>query len=66
MLERAVRYFVGDKVVCKEFKQATELQKRGVKEIVTEDGTMFNRGMISGGSHQNIFKLQLGTSQIDK
>ena len=22
--------------------------------------------MISGGSHQNIFKLQLGTSQIDK
>lgn len=65
-LERAVRYFLGDKVVCKDFKQATELQKRGVKEIITEDGTLFNRGLISGGQHSNIFKLQLGTTQIDK
>ena len=33
---------------------------------MTEDGTCFSRGMISAGQHQNIFKLQLGTSQIDK
>jgi chromosome segregation ATPase len=57
MLERAVRYFVGDKVVCKDFKQASSLQQKGVKEVVCEDGTCFTKGMISGGQHQNIFKL---------
>lgn len=61
-MERAVRYFLGDKVVCKDFKQAAELQKKGVQEIVTEDGTMFNRGLISGGQQSNIFKVQLGTT----
>lgn len=40
-LERAVRYFAGDKVFVKEFKQASELQKKGVKDIITEDGTHF-------------------------
>jgi len=40
-LEKAVRYFAGEKVVVKDFKSATELQKRGVKDIVTEDGTLF-------------------------
>lgn len=61
-LDKAIRYFVGDKVFVKDFQSAAELQKRGVTDIVTEEGTLFNRGMISGGSHQNIFKLTLGTS----
>ena len=65
-LERAVRYFAGDKVFAKDFKQATEMQKKGVKDIITEDGTHFQQGMISGGQHQNIFKLTFGTNQLDK
>ena len=32
---------------------------------MSEDGTQFVRGMISGGTHANIFKLSLGTSQLD-
>lgn len=40
-VEKAVRFFAGDKVFVKDFKQATELQKKGVKDIVTEDGTLF-------------------------
>jgi chromosome segregation ATPase len=66
LLEQAVRYFVGDKVFASDFAGATQLQQRGVHEIICADGTCFNRGMISGGTQQNIFKIQLGTSQIDK
>lgn len=62
LLERAVRYFVGDKVVVQDFQKAADLQRKGVKEVLTEDGTQFVRGMISGGNHSNIFKLSLGTS----
>ena len=33
---------------------------------MTEDGTEFKSGMISGGHHSNnIFNLNLGTAQID-
>jgi hypothetical protein len=33
---------------------------------VTEDGTEFKSGMISGGHHSsNVFNLSLGTAQID-
>lgn len=39
MLERAVRYFVGDKVVVQDFQKAADLQRKGVKEVLTEDGT---------------------------
>jgi hypothetical protein len=33
---------------------------------VTEDGTEFKQGMISGGQHNNIFNLTLGTTQLDR
>jgi len=36
-----VRYFSGDKVFAKDFKQAAEMQKKGIKDIITEDGTHF-------------------------
>lgn len=38
-LDKAVRYFLNDKVVCKDFETAVKLQKQGVKDIITEDGT---------------------------
>ncbi len=60
LLDQALRYFLGDKVVCKDFDTAVKLQKRGVRDIVTHDGTEFKQGMISGGQHTNIFKLNLG------
>jgi len=42
MLERAVRYFSADTVVAKTFEMAANLQrKKGIKDIVTEDGTEF-------------------------
>jgi len=46
-----VRYFSADKVIVKDFAAAVKLQKLGLKEIVTEDGTEFKQGMISGGQH---------------
>ena len=66
LLERAIRYFSADKVVTKNFQSAAQLQaQKGIKEIVTEDGTEFRQGMISGGHHANIFNLSLGTAQLD-
>ena len=65
MLEKAVRYFSGDKVVTKTFDTAAKLQMKGVKEIITEDGTVFKPGTISGGNQANIFNLNLGTVQLD-
>lgn len=63
MLEKAVRYFSVDKVVAKSFELAANLQKtKGIKDIVTEDGTEFKHGMISGGHHANIFNVNLGTA----
>lgn len=50
----------------KDFKAAANLQKLGVKDIVTEDGTEFKQGMISGGQHTNIFNLMFGTNQLDR
>jgi len=42
LLERAIRYFCADKVVTKTFDMAAKLQaQKGIKEIVTEDGTEF-------------------------
>ena len=38
----------------------------GVKDIVTEDGTEFKQGMISGGQHTNIFNLNLGNFKMDR
>lgn len=48
-LDKAIRYFLGDKVVCKDFDTGVKLQRMGVKDIVTEEGTEFKQGMISGG-----------------
>ncbi len=64
-LDKAVRYFLGDKVVCKDFDLAVKLQGLGVRDIVTEEGTEFKQGMISGGAHQNIFNLNFGTFKLD-
>ena len=61
MLEKAVRWFSADKVVTKSFEMAAGLQQKGVMEIITEDGTVFRPGMISGGHQANIFDLNLGT-----
>ena len=65
-LDRAIRYFVGDKVVCKDFDIAVKLQRMGIKDIVTSDGTEFKQGMISGGQHKNIFSLNLGQLTLDR
>lgn len=64
-LDKAVRYFLGEKVVCQSFDVAAKLQKMGFKDIVTEDGTEFKSGMISGGIHQNIFNISLGSNKLD-
>lgn len=34
-LEKAVRYFLNEKVVCKDFDTAVKLQRFGVKDIIT-------------------------------
>ena len=61
-----MRYFSADKVVAKTFEMAASLQsKQGVRDIVTEDGTEFKQGMISGGHHANVFNLNFGTAQLD-
>ncbi len=65
-VEKAIRYFVADKVVCEDFEKAVKLQAQGVKEIVTWDGTEFKQGMISGGQHKNIFSLNLGQLSLDR
>lgn len=65
LIERAVRYFLGNKVVCKDFDTAIKVQRMGIKDIVTEDGKEFKPGMISGGQHSNIFNLNLGM-RMDK
>ena len=66
LLERAVRYFTADKVVTKTFEMAARLSvEKGIRDIVTEDGTEFKQGMISGGHHENVFNLNLGTAQLD-
>ena len=49
LVEKAIRYFLGDKVVCPDFDTAVKIQAQGVKDIVTFDGTEFKSGMISGG-----------------
>ena len=67
LLEKAVRYFTADKVVATDFAVAIHLQNnKGLRDLVTEDGTEFKQGMISGGQHTNIFNLNLGTAQLDK
>lgn len=49
-LERAVAYFVSDKVICEDFEQAAKLKRElKVKEIITRVGTVFKDGQISGG-----------------
>lgn len=51
LLDRAVRYFINSKVYAKSFDIAVRLQQKGFKDIVTQEGTCFKQGMISGG-HQ--------------
>ena len=58
--ERAIRYFLAEKVVCKDFDTAVKLQRLGLRDIVTFDGTEFKQGLISGGTHKNIFNVNLG------
>lgn len=61
-----MRYFSADQVIAKTFDVAANLQRtKGIKNIVTEDGTEFKQGMISGGHHANVFNLSLGTAQLD-
>lgn len=64
-LDRAMRYFLADKVVCKDFDTAVKLQ-RITKDIITHDGTEFKQGMISGGTHKNIFGVNLGQLTLDR
>ena len=66
MLERAIRYFTADKVVTKTFDMAAKLQaKQGIKDVITEDGTEFKQGMISGGNRGSTFNVNLGSGQLD-
>ena len=53
--------------MAKTFDVAAILQRqKHIKDIITEDGTEFKQGMISGGNHSNIFNLSLGTVQLDQ
>lgn len=62
-LENAVKYFIGNKVVTKDFDSAAELQKQGIKDIVTEKGVQFKAGMISGGVNKSVTsELKMGFS----
>jgi chromosome segregation ATPase len=65
-LDRAMRYFLADKVVCKDFDTAIKLQRMGIKDLITHDGTEFKQGMISGGTHKNIFGVNLGQISLDR
>ena len=65
-LERAVRYFLADKIVCKDFDTAVKLQSLGYRDVVTFEGTEFKAGMISGGHHKNIFAVNLGQLTLDR
>lgn len=65
-LEKGVRYFVGDKIVCRDFDTAVKLQSLGYRDIVTSEGTEFKAGMISGGQHKNIFAVNLGQLTLDR
>lgn len=66
LLDRAIRYFLADKVVCKDFDTAVKLQRMGIRDIVTYEGTEFKQGMISGGQHTNIFNVNLGQFTLDR
>jgi chromosome segregation ATPase len=61
-IQKAVDYFVRDKIVCASFENAVSLQRETkCTNIVTLDGTEFKQGMVSGGQHtSNIFNLSLG------
>ena len=67
-VQRAVDYFVRDKIVCTDFDCAIRLQREAnCKNIVTLDGVEFKQGVISGGnSSQNIFNLNFGQFELDK
>ena len=67
-VQRAVDYFVSDKIVCSTFEKATQLQREArCTNIVTYDGTEFKQGMVSGGQHtSNIFNLNLGQAELDR
>ena len=64
-LEKAVTYFVGNKVLCDDFNQAEQLIKLKVKEVITLEGTQFKEGTISGGEHK-FANVQLGKAKNDK
>ena len=66
-LDKAIRYFLGDKIVCKDFDAAVKLQQKHHKHIIAQDGTEFKQGMISGGIHKNnIFAVNLGQITLDR
>ena len=64
-LEKAVRYFIGNKVVANDFEQATDFKKQGVKDVITLNGTSFKEGMVSGGIQKGLFDVKLGSVQKD-
>ena len=69
LVQKAVEYFVSDKIVCKDFDTVIKLQREGqsCKNIVTLDGIEYKQGMISGGTHsQNLFNINLGSYELDK
>ena len=50
LLQHAIEYLAGEKVVAKDFGTAMVLQRENeIHDIVTEDGTEFRQGMVSGG-----------------
>lgn len=64
-VERAIRFFMGDKIVCKDFDAAIALQNRGFKHIITLDGTQFRRGMISAGKVSDELKQKSRMRTLD-
>lgn len=67
-MQRAVEHFTSNKVVCKDFQTAVNIQRQmGCKNIITLDGTEFKPGMVSGGQqNQNVFDLNLGQAELDR
>ena len=69
-LKNAIQYFLKDIIHCDNPKNVEKLREKGFYSIITNDGTFYKKGTISGGKYKNIdqynFDYQNCKSSIDK
>jgi len=69
-LKNAIQYFLKDIVHCDNPKNVEKLREKGFYSIITNDGTFYKKGTISGGKYKNIdqytFDYQNCKISIDK